>query len=167
MLSLTNLKRLLHSFLKPLESTKIHTHTHTKYNSNYNAKMYYRSFISQYIKIYSHTSSVCVVCVRGFETNCTKSWGGSDRVLVKEVIAWYEGTASKGKEGQEGHSDRRTRHLREIVFSPVWNPVVNTSHCRGWGRYKHICKHLIPKNKENNSGTSMTESLSAMLYAKA
>lgn len=79
----------------------------------------------------SHKECVCVCVFVDLRRTVQKVGGGSERVLVKEVIPRDEGTASKGKESQEGHSDRCTRHLREIVFSPVCNPVVNTSPCRG------------------------------------
>ena len=56
----------------------------------------------------------------------------SCRVTCTQVVTRDEGTKGKCNKSQEGHPDRRTSHFCELVFPPVWLPIINPGGC-WWG----------------------------------
>lgn len=56
----------------------------------------------------------------------------SCRVMCKQVVTRDEGTKGKCNKSQEGHPDWCTSHYCELIFPPVWLPIINPA-CCWWG----------------------------------
>lgn len=50
----------------------------------------------------------------------------SRRITGTKVVTRDKRTKGKSNKGKEGHADRCSGHLRELVFSPIRLPVVHT-----------------------------------------
>lgn len=59
-----------------------------------------------------------------------------------EVVPRNESADRQGSKSKQGHRYGQGSHICELIFAPVWYPIVYPGDCWWWCRYKKICQNL-------------------------
>lgn len=107
-------------------------------------------YIYKYDKFISFSSANKFIIIMGSNWVRGKWYSEEPPVLNRfgcaESISRYESIKSQGNKSEEGHGYGSSRHIWELVLSPIRLPVINPYSSWWRGRYQKICDYLPPIN---------------------